>query len=416
MTGVNANALLESDVSFVDRVADGDVYDADTKRLLRESLADGHSTQSLEPGERVGPTVFEGVTPALEKIAQGSFLAGAVHHLMDAKVRVAEQAKKFIEKDYIIIKLIKQIIEPIAKWVTNNSIYKTIIDKLLAVKIDGRSIKDRYTDAMMRNKKIQDVGKELKVAKKSGDRRDGDVKPPANGEGRPVVEAKPTASVEGRPVVEAKPNASVEGRVTVEDKPAANVEGRPVVEAQPTSSIEGRPVIEAKPTSSVEGRVTVADKPAANGEGHPVVEAKPSADVMGRPVVEAKPTASVEGRVTVEVKPATNGEGRPVVEAKPTASIEGRVTTEAQPTASVGGRLTVEAKPAVNVEGRPVVEAKPRADNGVVHFDGVVKTAANGNGRVDSDNKPEANRDDLLDDYFYEKPEEYPNDRYYWRH
>ncbi|CAI5713422.1 unnamed protein product [Hyaloperonospora brassicae] len=90
-TGADANALLESDVSLVARVTDGNAYDVDTQRLLREALDDDESMLPADFEERApGGAVVEEAAPKLEKALSGVLHAGEVGG--GANARLAETA------------------------------------------------------------------------------------------------------------------------------------------------------------------------------------------------------------------------------------------------------------------------------------------------------------------------------------
>ncbi|CAI5713436.1 unnamed protein product [Hyaloperonospora brassicae] len=89
--GADANALLESDVSVVARVTDGNAYDVDTQRLLREALDDDESMLPADFEERApGGAVVEEAAPKLEKALSGVRHAGEVGG--GAGARLAETA------------------------------------------------------------------------------------------------------------------------------------------------------------------------------------------------------------------------------------------------------------------------------------------------------------------------------------
>ena len=90
-TGVDANALLESDVSLVARVTNGNAYDADRQRLLRESLDDDELMLPVDNEERAeAAQLVEETAPILGTALSGRLHTGLANE--GASARLAETA------------------------------------------------------------------------------------------------------------------------------------------------------------------------------------------------------------------------------------------------------------------------------------------------------------------------------------
>ncbi|CAI5717040.1 unnamed protein product [Hyaloperonospora brassicae] len=160
-TGVDANALPESDVSPVARVTDGGAYDADTQRLLRESFDDDDSALDLNPEERIDSTrISEAAAPITEKIASKGWRLNAVDALAEQKAFNQLAFAKFQAKHKILAKPFEWWFG-FWKWLVRNPLVGKLLRPLKDHKIDNVQLRDHYKEAMAKYQEILSVRSRL---------------------------------------------------------------------------------------------------------------------------------------------------------------------------------------------------------------------------------------------------------------
>ncbi|CAI5717006.1 unnamed protein product [Hyaloperonospora brassicae] len=160
-TGVNANALPESDVSPVARVTDGGAYDADTQRLLRESFDDDDSALDLNPEERIDSTrISEAAAPITEKIASKGWRLGAADAWAGQQV-FNSHALQFAKTNY------KRLSKPLEwwykfyNWLLKNPLSNRLLKPLKDHKVDGKTLRDHYHEAYLKYEEIYSAQKRI---------------------------------------------------------------------------------------------------------------------------------------------------------------------------------------------------------------------------------------------------------------
>ena len=308
-TGVDANALLESDVSLVARVTDGNAYGADTQRLLRESFDDDESMLSMDYEERGngGATVVEEAVQILEKTLSGRLHAGGVGE--GASARLAETAVansqrieeiqrgavakgqhaeethggavakgQHVEGTQATTELswMKRQWAKFVKWLNESKHFRKFMEWIKSIEAKGKPVGEGNTADATNGKKLEDAGEDAGAAGTAGATRADDAIGAANAGGHPTGVHLETLS---------NGAANAGGRPTgKQPKPPAFPEELPVrAESKPQVSFEELPVhAEAKPQASVENPSVVAkNKPTASVEDRPNAGVEPLVEFMG---------------------------------------------------------------------------------------------------------------------------------------
>ncbi|CAI5731843.1 unnamed protein product [Hyaloperonospora brassicae] len=149
-TGVTANALPEPHVSLVARVMDSNAYDTDPQRLLRQSFGDDDSTLSVDREERINTAHVSDIAgPMTGEIATSGFLARALDQWAFRSARYGQVLGNFKEQHKILGKPLKWWDE-IMKRLSNRSFIDKFTKWAKSLKVEGKSIGDRFTQAFQK--------------------------------------------------------------------------------------------------------------------------------------------------------------------------------------------------------------------------------------------------------------------------
>ncbi|CAI5713543.1 unnamed protein product [Hyaloperonospora brassicae] len=187
-TSADANALLESDVSLVGRVTDGNAYDVDTQRLLRESFDDDESSLLVEWEERANNAVVatEAASVAETAAKKIGLWARGVDKGLDYTVAASNRLASFNEKYKVLGKPIKWW-SSLFKWLSGKSLLQKFLKKFKDIKIEDSTIGDRFEASVKRHKKVLVVTEDAGTAETAGATRAVDPNGVANAGGRPTT-------------------------------------------------------------------------------------------------------------------------------------------------------------------------------------------------------------------------------------
>ncbi|CAI5713446.1 unnamed protein product [Hyaloperonospora brassicae] len=303
--GADANALLESDVSVVARVTDGNAYDVDTQRLLREALDDDESMLPADFEERApGGAVVEEAAPKLEKALSGVLHAGEVGG--GAGARLAETAiannqrieeiqrgavtkvqhveethggvaakEQHVEEIQATTKLswTKRQWEKFVNFLNKSKLFRDFMAWIKSHKAKGKPVGEGKTADANNGKKLEDAVEDAGTVGTAGATRAVDPNGAANAGVHPTGAHSETipngaANAGGRPTAEQpKPPAiSEELPIRAEPKPQPSVENPSVVaKDKPQPSVDNPSVVaKAKPQLSAEDRLDAGVEPSVD--------------------------------------------------------------------------------------------------------------------------------------------------------